>query len=360
MFHDNERKTWRVQWTAEGKRHSRRFYAKAEAQLFEAEMANGMIINPGYSTETVAAFAERWLNDYCRLEKAGSQLINDASVIRGHVEPSELGRMRLTAVRKVHVLAFKRYMRDRVHARTKRPLSTKTVNNTIGLVRKMMATAVEWEVIPKSPAAGVTLYPQPEQAYAYWTGEERDRFVRFARQHDAEFAEIVMFACHTGLRRGEIAGLRRHQLDFDQRMILVNATYCFKTNKRVDYVKNMSVAWVPMDDAAFEILQDRRMLKPDASVFTAKNLLHSSRRLRELCTEVGSKSISFHSLRHTYASCLAIAGVNIFTVQKMMRHKSGAMTQRYAHLSADHLHEAARALNAPAAAPRDLKTSVSV
>jgi integrase len=51
--------------------------------------------------------------------------------------------------------------------------------------------------------------------------------------------------------------------------------------------------------------------------------------------------INFHSLRHTYASWLAIAGVPLYTIKELMGHKSIEMTMRYAHLCPDHKREAA-------------------
>lgn len=359
MFHDKRRGSWRVQWTQLGKRQSRTFHSKAEAKLFEAEMQSGMVVTPAYSTETLSDFAGRWLTDYSKVEKAASQYVNDESVVRNVVRPSAVGAMRMTAIRKSDVLTFRRELKDRRHLRTGNVLSVKTLNHALALVKKILATAVEWDVLVKNPAAGVKLFPQPEQAFAYWTAEERDRFIRFARQHDPTFTELVTVASHTGLRRGELAALRRHQLDFDQRMILVNASFCFQTNQRIEVTKNKSVAWVPMDGAVREALADRRLLAPEAQVFSPSDLLHASKRLRRLCAVVGSKPIRFHDLRHSYASCLAMAGVGIYTVQQLMRHKSPLMTGRYAHLSAHHLHEAASRLDARAVARGDFQGAVT-
>ncbi len=50
----------------------------------------------------------------------------------------------------------------------------------------------------------------------------------------------------------------------------------------------------------------------------------------------GILDASFHTLRHTFASHLAMSGVDLNTIRELMRHKSLDMTQRYAHLSKDH------------------------
>ena len=54
----------------------------------------------------------------------------------------------------------------------------------------------------------------------------------------------------------------------------------------------------------------------------------------------GILDASFDTLRHTFASHLAMAGVDLYTIQRLMRHKSQEMTHRYAHLSKDHISRA--------------------
>ena len=66
---------------------------------------------------------------------------------------------------------------------------------------------------------------------------------------------------------------------------------------------------------------------------------------------VGLKGVTFHTLRHTFASHAVMNGVDLFTVGKLLGHKTIQQTQRYAHLAPDHMRSAveqtARALFAP-------------
>ena len=63
-------------------------------------------------------------------------------------------------------------------------------------------------------------------------------------------------------------------------------------------------------------------------------------------------NLRFHDLRHDAASTMTMAGVPQRTVMAMLGHRDPRMTMRYQHLTPDHLHEAARALNSPATETR--------
>ncbi len=116
---------------------------------------------------------------------------------------------------------------------------------------------------------------------------------------------------------------------------------------RVEHSKNGERRDVPMTDRVAEIFQSipRRVDSPHVfantdgthpeSVSTAwYNALEAS----------GVQNLHFHDLRHTFASNLVMAGVDIRTVQVLLGHKRIEMTMRYAHLSPAHLREAISAL----------------
>lgn len=59
--------------------------------------------------------------------------------------------------------------------------------------------------------------------------------------------------------------------------------------------------------------------------------------MRRSCREAGVREIRFHDLRHSFASNFVLAGGNIYDLQKMLGHSLVTMTERYSHLSTDHL-----------------------
>src|SRR5271169_2416276 len=87
-----------------------------------------------------------------------------------------------------------------------------------------------------------------------------------------------------------------------------------------------------------------------------------SPRIRLICTFANAKiaGFSWHCLRHTFASRLVMAGVDIRTVQELLGHKTIAMTVRYSHLAPKHTLAAVERLDFPTATPTDTTTDTRV
>lgn len=327
----------------DGVQRARNFRYRERAQQFVRDLERGRFDAPD-APLTFAEFAALWHKDYCVREKAPSQHMEDQRVIANHLNPA-LGHRQLSEITKLDLERFRRELQDKRHPRSGRPLSPKTLNLVLSQLKQMLAQAVEWELLGESPAAKLKLFRKAERATNFWTADERDFFVRFCRPLDPALAELVLVACRTGLRRGELAGLTRRQLDFDGEQILVDAVWCFKSDRRLERTKNLRVAFVPMDDEVKAALGSRRLAAPDARVFDLEVFRNLSVRLRRMCRRLGVKEVRFHDLRHTFASTLVAQGVPIYSVQRLMRHETAAMTQRYAHLSPGDLREAIRALS---------------
>jgi hypothetical protein len=119
-----------------------------------------------------------------------------------------------------------------------------------------------------------------------------------------------------------------------------------------------------MNGVVIAALSHARDLSSDESVFDVSLFGNARKRLERLAKRIGVKAIRFHDLRHTFASCLAMAGVDLMLIQKLMRHKSYQMTLRYAHLHPDQIKGATdvlhpdctrRQLSTPAESPQTLE-----
>ena len=139
----------------------------------------------------------------------------------------------------------------------------------------------------------------------------------------------VTVLLHSGFRRGEFLGLRWRDVDFKAGVLTVPKS------------KNGETRHVPMTSTVRAILSRRpRPLDASALVFANseghRDLRWSARTVPAALRAAKIAGFRFHDLRHTFASRLAMEGVDLMTIRELMGHKSMAMTLRYAHLSPGH------------------------
>jgi integrase len=143
-----------------------------------------------------------------------------------------------------------------------------------------------------------------------------------------------MVALTTGMRRGEILGLKWDYMRLENRLIILPVT------------KNNTVRVLPINDTLYRILSE--MAREASYVFGNGNgghigdIKHS---FTSACKKAGITDFRFHDLRHTYASHLAMRGVHIRPLQELLGHKTLAMTQRYSHLAPEQLQNAVKLLD---------------
>lgn len=363
MFLDRRRGSYRVTWYAsDGQRRSRSFKDPKKAQLFELQVETGDIdkSHAEVTYPTFAEFASRWHRDYCKVEKSETQWVADASVLNHHLIPA-FGPIKLDKLKKSHLLTLKTELRGKKQVRAKgKALSLKSINNILGLAKKMMNTAVDLEILKANPWITVKPFKLPSQKFAFWTPAERDKAIDYIRGVDPEFATLVTVACHTGLRLGELGALRRRDLDFERGMIHVGATYSIILKKRLETVKGKVAADVPMNSVVREALTRMRFLPADQAVFPMAQHSSALKRFRRYAEKAEVSVIRLHDLRHTFASCLAMAGTDLLKIQQLCRHKTYQMTLRYAHLHPSHLSGATEVLcGTQTARKTDLESSTS-
>jgi integrase len=336
MFRDRD--GWRVQWREPtGARRSKKFPSKADARRFELELELGTadLRETGRVSPTFAAFAAEWLQTVCKTEKAKTQWAKDEEVIRLHLVPA-FGEVRLSALRRAHLVRLKADLRQKRAKGKQSVLSPKTANLCLALAKRIMTTAVDLGHLTENPFKGVKLYRLPEADTPHWTTAERDLFLESARALDPAFTRLVAVACHTGLRLGELAALRREDLEFERRRIRVRGSYSVALQE-LGPTKGKEIAEASMNPVVTEALSPARFLRPGEWVFERSLFWSARKRLGRLAKRVGVPAIRFHDLRHTFASLLADEGVSLLQLQKLMRHKSPQMTLRYVKLEHERL-----------------------
>lgn len=130
-------------------------------------------------------------------------------------------------------------------------------------------------------------------------------------------------ALHTGMRTCEQYRRRWEEVDFERRLLTIPRS------------KNGAMRHLPLNGSALHALVELRARNED-SEFVCGGLRNARHWFEPAVDAAGLKDFTWHCLRHTFASRLVMAGVDIRTVAELMGHKTLAMTMRYAHLAPDH------------------------
>lgn len=330
---------WKLRWREGGGQRSKNFRTKEMATDYARRLERGPVAQ---GTLTFRAWAEIWHRDHAAVMQAERTALGEWHTVEQYMLPA-FGDLALQDLDEGHLVR----LRARLKATTVRggkAMSPKTVNNILVTARQILKRAVKSGKLAASPWEGVGNLKVPEKDIVFWTVDERDRFLNFCRSRDPELAELVLVACHTGLRRGELKALRRSQLDFAARRIKVNATYDDHLQKRLERSKNNRIGYVPMDEDVYQTLVTRKLLPSDGDVFRKELFADFYDRLKRRCREAGVTPIGPHGLRHTFASTLVMAGVPIYTVSQYLRHSTVTVTERYAHLAPNYLGNAIEVL----------------
>lgn len=214
----------------------------------------------------------------------------------------------------------------------KRALEVKpaTVNRTMETLRHLFTKAIEWGYLQVNPTQRVKQLKTPPGRIRYLSLKERDRLLVECAPNLMLYA-VVVTALETGMRRGELRGLKWEDVSFETRTIYLHRT------------KNNTARAVPISNNLSVFL--RRFYKERVGKFVfskpdGKPYGDWKRSFATACKRAEVKNFRFHDLRHTFASYLVMGGVDIRTVQELMGHKDIKMTVRYCQLSQQHLFKA--------------------
>jgi integrase len=209
-----------------------------------------------------------------------------------------------------------------------------TVNRYLALVRSILIRARdEWDWVERVPK--VKLFKEPAGRVRFITPEQAEQLLSELPQHQLD---MVMFALQTGLRQSNVFKLEWSNINLEKCHMWVNS----------DDSKNGKPIAVPLNKEAMAVL-NRLVGRHPTRVFTynGKPLGSANTRAwRSALKRAGITDFRWHDLRHTWASWHRMQGTATHELQQLGGWKTSAMVERYAHLSADHLANAAARLNA--------------
>jgi integrase len=223
---------------------------------------------------------------------------------------------------------------------TKQGLSPGSVKHCLVVVRQIFNKATLWGVYQgNNPIKGIKLPTLQNQRGRFLSYEEANLLMEELNKKSKQLHDMALLSLHCGLRAGEIFNLKGQDLDFENGLINISEP------------KNKENRKAFMTMAVKKMLLDRKPDSPDDYVFKdnkrerIKVISKAFRRvIKHLKFNEGiidhRQKIVFHSLRHTFASWLALQGETLLTIKELLGHKTLMMTIRYAHLIPDHKRKA--------------------
>ena len=322
--------SWWVDFYFQGARHRVRSpeNSKDGAQAFEALLRHRLARGKGIKGRKHAAdfktfeeASKKWFETYVETNTKLSTQQGYASALRVHFLP-RFGARNLKDITEYEIENFKREL-------LRKGISPKSINNFLSILRKLLESCREWGWLKRIPRVKWLKVPPP--GFDFLSPDESQHLLD--SNTESVWYDMILCALRTGMRLGELLGLRWEDVDFKRRQISVRRS---RVRGRESTPKNNRVRHIPMSDQLFQVLT-RRTRHSDVVFSVEPGRVPTNRTagtgLKKALQKAEMRHIGWHVLRHTFASQLASQGVPIVVIQSLLGHSTVQMTMRYAHLS---------------------------
>lgn len=335
--------------TGKRKQVTRRgFETKKEAEVVANELENQINKNTFIldSNVLLSSHVEKWLDLVAKRKVKETTFKNYRRVVKNKIIPL-LGHFNLNEIKPAHIEHFIAKLLDE-------GLSERYIEYIFVVLYGSMEKAVDWELINKNPLDKVKVPRGRRRKYVTWTREEVNKFLNVAKFVTAPvYHAIFTTALYTGMRRGELLGLKWKDVDFDDSTIHVRRNLIYDDEGfRFGTLKTeLSERDITIEDYLIECLKSYRIKQLEVKMGLGKlyddqDLIFARQDGRPIyprtltenfnraTKEAALPKIRIHDCRHTHATLLLEAGVSLKEVQERLGHSSIKMTgDIYAHVT---------------------------
>ncbi len=321
-----------------GLRASKSFKRKVDAQNFDAEMrTNGesKLYREERARISFTDFADTFLQNHVSTLEFSTQEKYRAIIQRTLIP--RFGKFWIDEIKTLDVAKFRAEL-----DLTKMSGSSK--NAAFITLKSVLKKAFEWEITKSIPGAGIKAPRKGQGRSEHWSRSEVAQFL-FAMATSPRL-NLYLVALNTGMRAGEIFGLLRDSVNFDNGIVDIKRSYCQKKHVVKETNKTHRTRFIKMNPVVRRCLLQQMQLSKTNRIFNCvdigcANTSHLARVLSADCKKAGVRRIRFHDLRHTYATNFVSGGGSIHEIANVLGHSTVAMTSRYAHFSAEQAEKAA-------------------
>ncbi len=292
-------------------------------------IAEGKFVQKKAENKILSQFSSEYM-DYCHQVKAPRTVKRERRILQNLIE--FCGDIDL---RSIQPLTMESYRKHRLDS----GISPSTINLEFRHLKVAFNTAKRWDLMDVNPLEGIRYIRVPQSEYPRYLSIEEIRKVTETFK-GTRFEQLVNFYLATGTRLGEALSLTWDDIDFKRSQIIIKGVNTKGKRNRVIPFK--------LSPGLKEMLPSIRR-RNDSKVFgpfnkNGKELPQwrewwAGRFISKTLTEIGLPWATCHTFRHTFASHLVMAGVPIFTVQRLLGHTQIDTTMIYAHLAPQHSEE---------------------
>lgn len=307
--------------------------------LFAAEVQQGLIAYSG--KYKLARFAQTWYRDYCMKHLAPKTQRSYKNHIENRIIPA-LGHIDINKLRPQHIMKFLEHLQEdglRCDGKPGR-LSGESVRYCFRVLSSMLQDAVQWQMIVNNPCTRVKA-PRVERADVSLL-EENDvaLMLQALTAEPIKYRMIVMLAIDSGLRLGELMGLKWTDIDFVKKTLNVTKSNQALSGNGIftkDPKNRSSIRRIALSDSLIDLLKMYRKWQLEQKFMLANKWIEEgwlftkwngramypttpSQWFRKFLKRHGLPHMRFHALRHLSATLLIALGVPLKNVSSRLGH----------------------------------------
>ena len=305
---------------------------------------------------TVGQWMDVWFENYAKIKVRPSSHQTYRGYIENHIKPNigsiPLNKLTSLELQKLYKKLLGNGRVERIESK-KQPkgLSAKTVRNINQIICSALNLAIEQRLILTNPADACALPKLEHREMKTLPVEQLTSFLREAKESGV--FEMYYIELATGLRRGELLGLKWSDIDLEHGSLRVQRQIARIDGEIVEAPLKTKNAYrtLPLSADAIDVLKTQKKKcgnsqyvfpSPTGGPISPDSVLHMLHRVLE---RAGLPKVRFHDLRHTFATLALQNGVDIKTVSGMLGHFSAGFTlDTYAHVTTAAQKEAANTM----------------
>ena len=308
-------------------------------------------------TYTVGSWLEVWMENYARVKLRPSTFKTSQGFLKNHIKP-QIGSIQLAELTSLDLQRFYKHLLDggrvdRIEAKKKpKGLAPKTVRNIHQMIGSAYNLAMEQKLVTRNPTQGCALPKVEHKEMKTLTADQLSAFFQEAR--DSGVYELYYLDLATGLRRGELLGLKWADVDLDRGVLKIQRAISRQNGKVVEAPLKTKNAYrtLPLSADAISVLKMQKCKvgnsewvfpSPTGGPMSPDSVLHM---LQRVLKRAGLPRIRFHDLRHTFATLALENGMDVKTLSAMLGHVSAVTTlDIYTHITGDMQRAAAASID---------------